>query len=145
MIVDATTQGNADVRAGPLPPVNAAGGWTVHVYVDHCIVELIVNNVTALVVYAAPGITSAKIDLFGVPAGKGSEASNSGKTWASAAGAVASSDATNCSAGDGVYCSWTRSAACIVCFANASAGSVLCVDCCCSSAVKAAWISAGDW
>ena len=62
------------VRAGPLPPVNAAGGWTVHVYVDHCIVELIVNNVTALVVYAAPGITSAKIDLFGVPAGKGSEA-----------------------------------------------------------------------
>lgn len=74
VVVDATSQGNADVRAGPLPPVNAAGGWQVHVYVDHCIVELIVNNVTALVVYAAPGITSAKIDLFGVPAGRGSEA-----------------------------------------------------------------------
>lgn len=48
--VDATSQGNSAVRGGPLP---AAGpdGWSVHVYVDHSIIEVIVNKATAFVVY----------------------------------------------------------------------------------------------
>merc|ERR1712039_1023055 len=44
--IDATQQGNAQVRAGPLPPPSTSG-WTVHAYVDHSILEIIVNNITA--------------------------------------------------------------------------------------------------
>lgn len=58
--VDATAQGNTAVRAGPLPAAAAdGGGWSVHAYVDHSLVELIVNNATALVVYAAPADATA--------------------------------------------------------------------------------------
>ena len=66
VVIDATSQGNAEVRAGPLPPANAAGGWHIHAYVDHCIVEVIVNNMTALVVYAAPQITSSQVGWSGL-------------------------------------------------------------------------------
>jgi hypothetical protein len=67
VLVDATSQGNTAVRAGPLPPFElACGGWTVHAIVDHSIVEVIVNNRTALVVYAAPSsATSGQVGLVG--------------------------------------------------------------------------------
>lgn len=62
------------MRAGPLPPVDAHGGWQLHAYVDHAIVELIANNATALVVYAAPSRNATKLSLFGAPAGATIEA-----------------------------------------------------------------------
>lgn len=72
VVVDATSQRNNAVRGGPLPPVNARGGYELHVYVDHAIVELIVNNATALVVYAAPSSAAAgDVALFGLPAADG--------------------------------------------------------------------------
>jgi len=53
VMVDATSQGNTAIRAGPLPePVD--GTWTIHAIVDHSILEVIVGNATAFVVYAAP-------------------------------------------------------------------------------------------
>lgn len=61
--VDATAQQNDAVRAGPLPPASS-GGWTVHAIIDHCILEVIVNNMTALVVYIAPPEDAGLIDLF---------------------------------------------------------------------------------
>jgi hypothetical protein len=69
--VDATSMGNTAVRAGPLPAPNAAGGWTVHAIVDHSIVELIVNNATSFVVYAAPSSseTPGRVGLVDVDAG----------------------------------------------------------------------------
>eukprot|EP00908_Phaeocystis_cordata_P023685 Transcript_6142.p1 GENE.Transcript_6142~~Transcript_6142.p1 ORF type:complete len:423 (+),score=128.11 Transcript_6142:359-1627(+) len=67
--VDATAQGNQAVRAGPLPPPDdaaAAGGWAVHMIIDHCLLEVIVANTTALVVYAAPASTASQVSLVGV-------------------------------------------------------------------------------
>ena len=55
--VDATSQGNTAVRAGPLPAANPNGQWSIHAIVDHSIIEVIVNNATAFVVYAAPEST----------------------------------------------------------------------------------------
>ena len=63
--VDATGQGNSAVRGGPLPLPNARGGWTVHAIADHAIVEVIVNNATAFVVYAAPTAASGDIVVHG--------------------------------------------------------------------------------
>lgn len=57
--VDATSQGNTAVRGGPLPAANSNGEWSIHAIVDHSIVEVIVNNATAFVVYAAPEPTCA--------------------------------------------------------------------------------------
>merc|ERR1711865_564011 len=52
VVVNATTLGNVDVRAGPLPvAMEGATAWSVHAIVDRSIVELIVNNDTAFVVY----------------------------------------------------------------------------------------------
>ena len=69
VLVDATSQNNTAVRGGPLPPPDAAGGWTIHAYADRSIVEVIVNNVTALVVYAAPASAAASgVRLLGAPA-----------------------------------------------------------------------------
>lgn len=70
VIVDATSQSNNAVRAGPLPPARAgAVPWTIHLIADHSIVEVIVNNATAFVVYALPATTSAgHVRLVGVPA-----------------------------------------------------------------------------
>ena len=61
--VNATTQGNGDVRAGPLPDVGTGSGavHTVHAYVDHAILEVIVDNRTPLVVYAAPGSATGRV------------------------------------------------------------------------------------
>ncbi|KAL1498447.1 hypothetical protein AB1Y20_013772 [Prymnesium parvum] len=65
--VDATAQGNARVRGGPLPPADeTTGGWSVHVIVDHCLIEVIVSNITAFVVYAAPSPNASEIALVGV-------------------------------------------------------------------------------
>lgn len=65
VIVNATSQGNNQVRAGPLPAANTAGAHSVHAYVDHAILELIVNNETALVVYAAPSSSAGKVQSSG--------------------------------------------------------------------------------
>ena len=66
--VNATLQGNTLVRAGPLPPQctaatcgeGAEDGWRIHAILDHSILELIVNNATAFVVYVAPASDQAK-------------------------------------------------------------------------------------
>ena len=66
--VNATLQGNTLVRAGPLPPQctavtcgeGAEDGWRIHAILDHSILELIVNNATAFVVYVAPASDRAK-------------------------------------------------------------------------------------
>jgi len=67
VIVNATSQGNSAVRAGPLPELPAGGAavHTAHVYVDHSIIELIVDNETALVVYAAPASGTGNVRLTG--------------------------------------------------------------------------------
>lgn len=73
--VDAATQGNPQIRGGPLPEpvIEKSQTWTVHAIIDHSIIELIVNNVTALVVYAAPSSPSAgQIKLSGTSVVKGS-------------------------------------------------------------------------
>lgn len=73
VLVDATAQGNSAVRAGPLP---AAGrdGWTIHAYLDASIIELIVNNETALIVYAAPSPKGGQVALTGTLSANGSGA-----------------------------------------------------------------------
>eukprot|EP00746_Dinoflagellata_sp_MGD_P011342 gnl/MRDRNA2_/MRDRNA2_123742_c0_seq1.p1 gnl/MRDRNA2_/MRDRNA2_123742_c0~~gnl/MRDRNA2_/MRDRNA2_123742_c0_seq1.p1 ORF type:complete len:551 (+),score=93.20 gnl/MRDRNA2_/MRDRNA2_123742_c0_seq1:62-1714(+) len=66
--VDATSQNNPQVRGGPLPApfVGSCQTWTVHAMIDHSIIELIVNNVTALVVFVTPSSPSAgQIELLG--------------------------------------------------------------------------------
>merc|ERR1712070_796143 len=62
--VDGTAQGNSDIRAGPLPPASSSGGWNVHAIIDHCLLELIVNNITALTVYLNPPADAGHIELF---------------------------------------------------------------------------------
>jgi len=67
VIVDGTQLGNTAVRAGPLPTPTSAG-WSVHVIADHSIVEVIVNNATAFVVYAVPTSADAGfVHLVGTP------------------------------------------------------------------------------
>ena len=69
VVVDATPLGNSATRAGPLPlPSPDSGGWTVHVYVDHSIVEVIVSNTTAFVVYAYPNATAGVVGAVNAPA-----------------------------------------------------------------------------
>jgi hypothetical protein len=68
VIVNATSQGNRDVRAGPLPETTSLV-HTVHIYVDHCIIELIVDNTTALVVYATPASGTGNVQLTAGVAG----------------------------------------------------------------------------
>jgi len=67
VVVDATAQSNYNARAGPLPPAASTdAGWTIHAYIDHSIIEVIVNNFTALVVYAAPNDALGTVSLLGV-------------------------------------------------------------------------------
>lgn len=68
VMVDGTAQGNPYVRAGPLPPPTPSGEFAIHLYADHSIIELIVNNVTALVVYVAPSPSAGRVQLVGMPA-----------------------------------------------------------------------------
>lgn len=66
--VDASLQGNPQVRAGPLPaalPSDLGCEWVVHAILDHAILELIVNNITALVVYVAPSANASQVELIG--------------------------------------------------------------------------------
>ena len=68
IVVDATPQGNSATRAGPLPPPSTDGsGWTMHAYIDHSIVEIIVNNATAFVVYAYPNATATIVSAINSP------------------------------------------------------------------------------
>merc|ERR1712070_644766 len=62
--VDGTAQGNTDIRAGPLPPASSSGGWNVHAIIDHCILEVIVNNITAMTVYVDPPVDGGHVQLF---------------------------------------------------------------------------------
>jgi hypothetical protein len=65
--VDATSQGNTAVRAGPMPPPKEdGGGYAIHAIVDRSILEIIVNNRTAFVVYAAPEETATGVAGTGV-------------------------------------------------------------------------------
>lgn len=64
VVVNGTQQGNRDPRAGPLPAAGESG-WNMHVYVDHSIIEVIVNNDTALVVYVNPADTTGNAFVFG--------------------------------------------------------------------------------
>eukprot|EP00966_Prymnesium_polylepis_P178586 4135977-Prymnesium_polylepis.1 len=53
VLLNGTSLKNSDVRAGPLPAPKA-NAWSVHAIVDHSIVELIVNDDIAFVIYVAP-------------------------------------------------------------------------------------------
>merc|ERR1711953_1297860 len=73
--VNGTTQGNADIRAGPLAPSNATE-VSIHAIVDHSIIEVIVNNRTALTVYVTPSSSeSVGVSLYGT----GTDGTNVGK------------------------------------------------------------------
>ncbi|GMI60365.1 hypothetical protein ScalyP_jg6725 [Parmales sp. scaly parma] len=65
--LDGTTLGNAELRAGPLPKeLQGGGGWSVSVIVDHSIVEIIVNELTAFVLYVMPEESNAgEVRLWG--------------------------------------------------------------------------------
>lgn len=77
--VNGTTQGNHDVRAGPLMPFNATE-VTIHAIIDHSIIEVIVNNRTALTVYVTPSSTSSVgLALYGA----GKDGTNVGKVTGS--------------------------------------------------------------
>lgn len=56
--VNGTSQGNTKLRCGPYYDRYDEGGGVVvavmHVYVDHSVIEVIVNNITALAVSVAP-------------------------------------------------------------------------------------------
>ena len=69
VLVDATSQGNTAIRGGPLPPKRPGkAAWTIHLIADHSIVEVIVNNATALVVYTVPATpTAGLVHLTGAP------------------------------------------------------------------------------
>ena len=67
VVADATAQANYYARAGPLPaPRGPTMGWTMHVYVDHAVIEVIVNNETALLVFTAPADETGNAQLVGV-------------------------------------------------------------------------------
>ena len=67
VLVDATSQGNTRIRAGPLPALTQdSDDWEVHAIVDHSLVEVIVNGRTAFIVYAAPGLEATGVSLSGV-------------------------------------------------------------------------------
>ena len=64
--LDLTAGNNSAIRAGPMPPLltPGQGGFTVHLYIDHQILELIVNNSTAMVAYwSPPAATNASLRL----------------------------------------------------------------------------------
>ena len=67
VLVDATGQGNTAIRGGPMPAASASGGWDVHLYVDHSIIEIIVSNATAFVVYANPTEGAGRVAMIGAP------------------------------------------------------------------------------
>ena len=62
VVVDGTSLGSDAPRAGPAP---AGPTYVVHAYVDGPIVELIVNNRTAFVVYADPGPANVRVSSTG--------------------------------------------------------------------------------
>jgi len=65
VVVDGTSQGNDDVRAGPLMQANCTE-VTIHAIIDHSIIEVIVNNRTALTVYVTPkSKRSVGVALYG--------------------------------------------------------------------------------
>merc|ERR1711957_84590 len=65
VVVDGTTQGNADIRAGPLMQANCTE-VVIHAIIDHSIIEVIVNNRTALTVYVTPkSKRSVGVALYG--------------------------------------------------------------------------------
>ena len=70
LILNGTTLGNPDVRAGPIPPSadpsESDFAWTVHMIVDHSIVEVIVKDEIAFVLYVAPAKgTEGNVRVYG--------------------------------------------------------------------------------
>ena len=64
--VDAVSQHNDFERLGPIQPANATS-FAIHAIVDHTIIEVIVNNLTAFTVTAHPkSVTCDEVSLFGV-------------------------------------------------------------------------------
>ena len=73
VVLNLSAGNNSRVRAGPIPPASAAG-YEVHMYIDHSILELIINNITAFVAYWSPPAettTSLEVALVGQAAGHG--------------------------------------------------------------------------
>ena len=66
VLVDATALGNPAIRGGPLP-LPRVDGWEVHVIIDHAILEVIVSNVTAFIIYCEPSEEAGRIALIGQP------------------------------------------------------------------------------
>lgn len=62
--VDGTTQGNSVIRAGPLQ--GSTSIITIHAYIDHCILAVIINNQTGLTVQIKPSErTNYTLEIFG--------------------------------------------------------------------------------
>ena len=61
VVVDATSLGNTHARAGPTPPARPDGSYEIHAFVDGPILEVIVNNRTALIVYVDPSTTNVGV------------------------------------------------------------------------------------
>lgn len=57
VMVDATSAGNSDVRAGPL--LGNTDAVTIHAYIDHSIIAVIFNNRTSLTVSVKPASEDA--------------------------------------------------------------------------------------
>lgn len=68
MTLNGTTLGDSRIQTGEIPPPNmeADYAWTVHVFVDKSIIELIINNQTTFLMYVEPKINSVgNIRVFG--------------------------------------------------------------------------------
>ena len=79
-VADKPSAGSKKSSGGPVLPVGAKT-VTMHMIVDHEIVETIVNNRTAMVTYhtALPSAASTAVTIFG--AGPGSGVTGTVTTW----------------------------------------------------------------
>jgi len=79
-VADKPSAGSKKSSGGPVLPVGAKT-VTMHMIVDHEIVETIVNNRTAMVTYhkGIPSATSTAVTLVG--AGSGSGVTGTVKSW----------------------------------------------------------------
>ena len=70
LVGDATTQGNAHVRAGPIVTPQGQKTHTLHAIVDHSMIEIIADNRTALTLIAkASDAKNVAVELVGTGPG----------------------------------------------------------------------------
>ena len=70
LLGDATTQGNAKVRAGPIVTPETRKTHTLHAIVDHSLIEVIADNRTALTLIAkASDAANIAVELVGTGSG----------------------------------------------------------------------------